>query len=606
MTRRFPLPLMLTLLFGLLLVGLHGLHQNALPVSRPLPPLPRAVVVLLPGVDVRDIRDTQNAPILARLAENYPAALFSVPPLLRAKNQALSPNERLQMARDLLGLPIGANAQTQIITLDAVFRADTNAPLCLPDAAQKARQNALRSVDAAVSALTNETAANPDRPDAVFFISPIASPAHGAANARMGWVLLWTPQSKTGLLLTSPASRHRPGLVALADMGATLGGANGRALETVTVQNSGASWAAQTDKWAAQWQKTRALVAVPWVLCGLLIAAFWLRHRRTISAFCALFACALPASLWLAALLPPFFGASDTGDTVAFYVFAVLFAGVAVAVGARQKADTARVLQGCAGITAGVFAIDTALGGPLLSRSPLSFSPLEGARLYGAGNEAAGIFLGAGLVFALLCGPRTGFWVRLGLGFIAVFVLGFPTLGANAGATAAALAGWGTLLVMGFPTPRRKIAAVSALACGVILLAALAFWEARRPPSSQTHIGQVLSRRTIRGGKSAGAANIARRKIAMNAHLAVSSPWAILLLCEGGLCAVLLWRGKKNAQTEPWHGGALALFAGASAAFFANDSGVVMASAALVFAPPLLLIRPEKFGAMLDNKFAAR
>ena len=297
---------------------------------------------------------------------------------------------------------------------------------------------------------------------------------------------------------------------------------------------------------------------------------------------CGLLACAVPVSLWLAAIIPLVTN-EGFGGGGELYALAALLAVGAAGLPVWRKANCRAALQSITGATVCVFALDAVLGGPLFARSPLSYSPLEGARFYGAGNESAGVFLGASLAFALLCGTKTGFWARLLLGLGAVVLLGGPTLGANVGGTLAALAGWATLLVGGIPAPRRKQAAFLAGASVTVLLAAFLLWESRRPPTAQTHLGRALANaQTPQRGANGGLIPIARRKIAMNAHLAVSSPWSLLLLVEIGLCTVLLRRGAAK------RGEVIALFVGAGAAFVANDSGVVMAAACLLFAPPLL------------------
>ena len=590
----FFAPLILSVACGLILAALFAVRQNNAPISQVLPISRRPILVLIPGVELNDLRDAHNAPALAHLLETCPAAVFPIaPPLRPPQSQQISPDARLALARDRLGVSGKNPAQAgQVIVLDAVFRAEINAPLSLPESAQEARQDALRRVDAAAADLAR-------RDTDVFFVSPLPASGRGAAE-RVGWVLckpgqtMQTTQRPAGLL-TAPSTRHTPGLIAFADIGTTVYGTDatgGRVVETIAVQKPPAFLWTQTEKWTRQWEKTRPLVAVPWLLSGLLLAAFWLRDTRPRrSALCAYLACALPPALWAAALLPLLAG--ETSGIVTFYALAALLAVGAACVFAWRNANPARVLQITAGVTACLFAVDITLGGPLLGHSPLSFSPLEGARFYGAGNESAGIFLGASLVFALLCSPQKILWARGAVALIVVLLLGLPVFGANAGATIAALVGWGTLLVCQAPAPRRKQAAAFVVACAALLLTALLLGEARRPPSAQTHIGQALTR-TGRGtnGDGGSAIQIARRKVAMNAHLAVSSPWAILLFAEIVLCAATF--RKRHTKQRPWHGGALPLFAGAAAAFVFNDSGVVMAAACLLYAPPFLLFTLAK------------
>ena len=345
--------------------------------------------------------------------------------------QATDPARIAQSVHGIWSKDKGKNNAPRLVVavLDDVYRADGYAPLCLPSAAQKARQSALRRISETVAALTRRGDYGEPYPDAVLLAAPLPSPVDtgGAEEAeRMGFLLLWNPKDEKGghLLLTSPSTRHTPGVIAFGDLAPTLlqmlgvtdaKNVGGRPLETVAVRNGGRAFAAQTAQWAAQWRELRFVVVLPWILAGLLIAAVYLAARRQerISAACALFACTLPAALWAAAAAPLLIALGVSlvrsspaggvgGGGLALYALAVLLAALAVLVPAARKTPLASVLMCVAGATVGLVTLDLTFGGPLLGRSPFSYSVLEGARFYGIGNEASGILLGASLVWAAL------------------------------------------------------------------------------------------------------------------------------------------------------------------------------------------------------------
>jgi hypothetical protein len=194
---------------------------------------------------------------------------------------------------------------------------------------------------------------------------------------------------------------------------------------------------------------------------------------------------------------------------------------------------------------------DLLLGSPLLERLPFSYAVTEAARFYGIGNDAAGLLFG--------CAVAAGFKLPLLLG-VAVSI-GAPSLGANNGCFLAALVGIVSVEVSRLPRKKHLWATLGALLGIGVLFFLLARWDASRGEGGRTHLGQALAE------PPAGRLTLVGRKLAMNGHLLVSSPWSLLLLTSSALLI----------RRRAWQ----TLFAG-GAALALNDSGVLAAATLLL------------------------
>jgi hypothetical protein len=305
-----------------------------------------------------------------------------------------------------------------------------------------------------------------------------------------------------------------------------------------------------------------------------------------------LWTASVPLGLLLAAPLAP------TGVKQAWVVY-VLALGLSLAAPLLfwgfPRFGATRLLQSVAGLTTGALLLDPWLGAPLLGRSPLSYSVVEAARYYGMGNEAAGVFLGAGLVTAaaLLFSRRTGFFAAVLLAVSVTATLALPRLGADFGGMIAALAGFGTLLF--FPTPKagraRRRGTLFAALILLAVVAAVVAWDAGRPTGERTHVGQAVANRGQGNGVDALQA-IAARKTATAARLLVTSPWSLLLLAE----MAVLFSARRERAAPLRQRRFAALVVAALAALMVNDSGVVAAAACLLYGAAARLTDEEKPG----------
>ncbi len=381
----------------------------------------------------------------------------------------------------------------------------------------------------------------------------IGTPSNPTKSALVP-VVFFSPKLPSGLL-TSPSTGNQPGLIAATDLATTLAGkpiGAGQALRMVPGEASVLEKNAAT--WDAQHRAMRFLKFVPWALAALLALGAWRRWT-----WAASFVMAFPLGL----LLVPIFGVRDGW----IYLGAALFAGIFAlnrnqdenrpAMGRRASAVSlvprSRFwAKGLAWATVLLLALDVLLGGWVSARTPLSYSPLEAARFYGIGNEAGGYLIGA----ALVAGAGDLLTTAV-LGVATATLLGAPTLGANFGCFLASLIGFS---VSAFLQVKKERRVWGALVLGTVALGAI-FFLVRS--SAQTHLGRAAAS----GSEGRGA--VFARKLAMNAHLTLTSPWALLLLVQGAL----LWKQKKSP----------ALLAGTGAAWLFNDSGVVAAALLLLW-----------------------
>ncbi|MBC7805513.1 MAG: hypothetical protein H7145_05120 [Akkermansiaceae bacterium] len=406
----------------------------------------------------------------------------------------------------------------------------------------------------------------------------------GAPYRRLGLLIAVGPGIEPGSLLTSPTTRT-PGLVANVDIAPTITELYGITIPGAAGQPVRAG--ASRDVWgildALDRQTNAAARATTPVLAGYgifagvscLFALFALRSDSRKWHFTARFllltaAGVLPALLAVGVIAP---------QTPLSYGAALAAIAVSIAVAshfAASRFGTEPLIVLFYGLVLAVVG-DAVLHTRLVERSLLSASTLTGIRFYGIGNEWFGLLLGA----ALAC--VAPWW----LGVVVVCAVGLPYFGADAGGTLAATTAFAALLFAKRKDGLKRRYVAAAFALSIVVTAVFALLDRLQPGSTRSHVGAAVATGETASGVGA-LADLALRKVAMNASLFLS-PWTLMTiiamvligfgvrrLTEGGLPRAL---GLRSAVVP-------AAISGAIVAFLFNDGGV--AAGLLIMVPVLV------------------
>ncbi|MEN0130400.1 MAG: hypothetical protein AAGC49_13230 [Brevundimonas sp.] len=252
-----------------------------------------------------------------------------------------------------------------------------------------------------------------------------------------------------------------------------------------------------------------------------------------------------------------------------------------------------------AGVTWLVLTVDGVTGTVLQSGSILGDASSAGARYYGFGNTTFGVYAASGLVLAaavaswlLAAGRRTAAVVAVSsIGFVSVVVDGWPTFGADFGGILALIPAFAVLAVgvAGAVVTFRRAALILAAAVAAVVAVAVVDWAR---PGRSSHLG-LFVQRVIDGD----AGVVVSGKLS-GAWATVDQPAGALsaLVCLA-VCASLVgpdrWRPPVLRRAYgSWPLLRPALVAVVVAALFGsvlNDSGVVVAIVVLGFAGVCLL-----------------
>lgn len=299
---------------------------------------------------------------------------------------------------------------------------------------------------------------------------------------------------------------------------------------------------------------------------------------------------AIPAAsilMFVAVPRPPTKGAAVTAYVISCVLLWSSTLTVAVWRGRRSA-----MLALC-GLTVGLVLLDQWLGGPWTYTGFVTYSPLQAKRFYGLGNEGAAALAGAalvglGLAFDAFASRRWAAtlrrWGPLALGFVTVGTAAAPFLGANVTVAAWGTVGFGVLWVL---SSGRRLGWRDFVAGGLLvlaLLAALVF--ADRLLGSGTHL--AASWDALASGRVSELAGILGRKAAINVRVFFYTPGSLALVVLVALLAWFRWRpgarGRALWAEEPGLAAAVwATLAAALAAFFTEDSGIVMVALTCVY-----------------------
>jgi len=260
----------------------------------------------------------------------------------------------------------------------------------------------------------------------------------------------------------------------------------------------------------------------------------------------------------------------------------------------------------CAATVIFVVIDQLAFAGRLIMSTFYGYSPVDGARYYGMGNETWAILIGALLVVAAYVVDFSSVPAHIrdwgiGIAFVAaVVLLGFPALGANA----AGVVGASVALATAFLRFREKkiglTDAIVILSLIVLLVASFAVYDAMRPPTEATHIGR--SARLIAGkGGLTELVLLVQRKTMSNLKVMARTRWSYVLLLILAVLGVLTRRptglfaetlSRRKGLAGALTGGLLGGFVG----LLSEDSGVVIPAMIMLFVGVALTM------AMLDTK----
>lgn len=300
---------------------------------------------------------------------------------------------------------------------------------------------------------------------------------------------------------------------------------------------------------------------------------------------------AIPSASWLGLLLArrPTSSAEVVGGVLAAWVLAWGAASALAWAGGPRRALAALLLG-----TAAVVLLDQWFGGAL-AIGVLGYSPLDGARFYGLGNEGAAVLFAAALVGGTVAleayplGPRRRIlaaWAIPLLGAVVVLTSAAPSLGANF-----TVALWGTVgfAVAAIGASERRFGwreAGIALAGLVVLLAAIAAIDLAGAGAG-THLSRAIRGLARDGG--AGAIGMLAAKSAMNLRILLTVPGGMLVPVATAGFAYLLWRPPRRlapvlAARPAFASGLRGATAGAVLGLVTEDTGVLIAAIVLVFA----------------------
>lgn len=248
--------------------------------------------------------------------------------------------------------------------------------------------------------------------------------------------------------------------------------------------------------------------------------------------------------------------------------------------------------------TAAVISIDLTVGSPLQKASVMGYDPIVGARFYGLGNEYMGVLIGSAIIgttalISVAERRRRLYIAASGAVYVVVTILiAAPQLGTNVGGTIAAASAFLVVFLMVSGVRFTWPVVLMVGAAVVLVVLAIILYDAMRPGGSQSHIGRTAW--LVAGGGLDRVAEIIARKSEMNIRLIRYTIWSRVLLASLGILALLFYRPvgvmEKIRNRSPYlFRGFVGVVTGSIVAFIFNDSGVVAAATAMVFAAPPLI-----------------
>lgn len=245
--------------------------------------------------------------------------------------------------------------------------------------------------------------------------------------------------------------------------------------------------------------------------------------------------------------------------------------------------------------------LDGFTGGELIRRSYLGYDPVIGARYYGIGNEYMGVLLGGSVLSVAMAGElwkknacRYILALLIGICIAMVLYMAWPQGGSKAGGILVFLA----VLLYGIPAFSgmvwRKRYIIVLLGVGIAAAGLLFMVNYQMAGEQQSHIGRAFAE--LMKGNWPEIGRIIERKLIMNWRLILASIWSKLFIVSFLVCLLFIYYKNEQVRNITEHypyftAGIKTISFGALIALLLNDSGIIAASLAILYALVPLLYR---------------
>lgn len=272
----------------------------------------------------------------------------------------------------------------------------------------------------------------------------------------------------------------------------------------------------------------------------------------------------------------------------------LVLASVAISGGitfATKRVESGKRLLGLFSAMAAIIVVDVAFGSHIARNSVMGYSPIIGARYFGIGNELSGLLLSSVMITSGALMQKSRKKAYAVVPFIGLAVMALSRFGANVGGSIAFAAGALLLVLL---SGKRKfkfkllLAAGAGIATGIVA-AGIADASLSESP---THLGKLFL--SIKSEGISSFVEVVVRKLSMNIRLFRVSVWSkvLLLTAVASAFTILSLRGiyrDKLEKNRYMFSSVLSLAAGIVVGLLVNDSGVLLAAFANIYASAFLI-----------------
>jgi hypothetical protein len=241
-------------------------------------------------------------------------------------------------------------------------------------------------------------------------------------------------------------------------------------------------------------------------------------------------------------------------------------------------------------LVAGLILLESALGSPWQTGSPLGANAISGARFYGLSNHLFGMVLAGtlaalGCLFTRLRTPRARVISTVATGIVVSAACVAPSMGADFGSMLVCVPTFGLLALLVSGIPLRWWHVLGLYAAGAAAVVGVSVLDWLRPPASRSHLGRFIDD-VLAGGLT----TVIARKLGQNLQMLVDYPGLALVVLLALLASVailmprrLRWTALARLDREHPSSRAvrIALVAGGWLGYAVNDTGPVLIAAVL-------------------------